>query len=163
MCPSINRSRVYCGPATTDGPRTRGEKPVAAGVSDLPPSRNSGGPAPGHQRQGTSVRAPASERQGLGAPVDLGTPVLAERLDRRPRQRFVGREQPAEGFGFVKPAVVQHRQRPVQPLDDLVTVKERGGYRAFSARAGRGEQLAVAEELLHPAGGYAEPLGNLGE
>src|SRR6516225_5849717 len=39
-----------------------------------------------------------SEGQRLGAPVDLGAAVPAERLDRRPWKRVVGGEQPAERF-----------------------------------------------------------------
>ena len=103
------------------------------------------------------------EGQRLGAAVDLGAAVLVQRLDRRAGKRLIGREQPAEGFLVVEPAVEQDRQRAGQALDDLLAVKERGGDRAIAVGSGDREELTVAEELLYPADGETKPGGYLGE
>src|SRR5215469_15273656 len=111
----------------------------------------------------TAAEPPSSEGQRLGAPVDLGAPVPAEGLDWRPWQRVVGGEQPAKRFGVVKPAVEEHRQRPAKSLDDVLAVEEGGRNAALPVRPGHGDQFAVAEQLLHPAGWDTEPDGYLGK
>ena len=122
---------------------------AAAGRAD--PARRS---ATGEVKPVRAVRgALGLERQRLGAAVDLGAAASVEGRDRGPGQRLVRGEQPAEGFLVTEPAVEQDRQRPRQPLDDLVSVEERGRDRTVTAWAGDGEQFTVAEELLYPADG----------
>src|SRR4029077_10881478 len=85
------------------------------------------------------------------------------RLDRRPREGLVGREQPAEGFLLVEAAVEQHRQRPAEALDDLPAVKEGRRDGTLPVRSDDGQELAVAKQLLHAAGGDIERDGCLRE
>jgi hypothetical protein len=89
--------------------------------------------------------------------------VGVQGVDRGARKRLVRGEQPAKGFLVLEPAVVQHRERPGQALDDLLAVDEGGGDRAVPARPGNGDELAVAEELLDPADGETKPCGYLRE
>ena len=50
---------------------------------------------------------------------------------------------------------------PVQALDDLGTVEERGGDRDRAIGTGDSEEFPVAEQLLHTAGGDAETGGDI--
>src|SRR6516164_6669130 len=115
---------------------------------------------------GSGVRrrgGPRSERQRLRPAVHFGAPVLGHRLDRRARQRVIGREQPAQRLRLVEAAVEEHGQRPVQALEDVVAVQEGGGYAHRAVRALDRDQPVVAEQLPDPAGRKAEPGGYLGE
>src|ERR1039457_5576262 len=140
MCPSLTHGQIFCACTTTDIGACR-----------------TGGPVPG---------PPATaklKREGLRAAVDLGATAGVERLDGRARQGVVRGEKPAKGFLVAETAVEKHRERPAEPLDDLVAVKEGSGDGTLAGRPGDGEQLAIAEELLDPAGGKAEPRGYRGE
>ena len=77
------------------------------------------------------------DRERLGAAVDLAAPIAADRLDRRAGERLVLGEQPAQRGGFVESAVEEQGQRPVQALDDLRAIEERGRDRGLCRRDGR--------------------------
>ena len=62
---------------------------------------------------------------------------------------------------FVEAAVEEQRQRPLQALDDLGTIEERGGNRGLAIGTGDSEEFPVAEQLLHTAGGDAETGGDI--
>src|SRR5215813_11952244 len=97
------------------------------------------------------ARVRPSEREGLCPAVHLGPAVLGHRLDRRTGERFVSREKPAQRLRLVEAAVEEHGERPMQALEDVVPVQERGGYAQRAVGALHGDQLAVAEQLPDPA------------
>src|ERR1019366_577747 len=103
-----------------------------------------------------------SERERLRAPVDLGGPVLGDCLDRRPRQRLVGGEQPPQRLHRVESAIEEQRQRAGQAPDDLVALEERSRDAQRAAWALDREQLALTEQLLDPAHGKTKPVSNFG-
>src|SRR5689334_16763259 len=113
----------------------------------------------------TGGRPPGTplEREGLRAPVHFGAAVLDDRVDRRAGQRVVGREQPAERLQLVEAAVEEQGQRSAQALDDLMAVQEGGWYRNHPFGTGHGEELTVAQQLLHSPGRNAELAGYIEE
>src|SRR5262249_36104910 len=106
---------------------------------------------------------PGSDRQRLRPPVHLGPTVLRHRLDRRAGQAVVGREQPANRLRLIEATVEKEGERAVQALEDLATVQERGGPPPGAGRPAERYQLAVAEQLLDPAGRDAEAVSDLGQ
>src|SRR3954447_6402307 len=89
---------------------------------------------------------PYLQRHGLGAPRDLGVPVVAQRLDRGPRERVVLPKQPVEGLLVAEPAVPQHGEQARQVLEDGAVLQELGGDLAVAA-AGDRHELPVAQQL----------------
>ena len=69
----------------------------------------------------------------------------------------------AQRLRLVEPAVEEHGERAVQALDDLVAVKERGGYAQRAVGALHSDQLAVAEQLPDPARRQAEAVSHVRE
>src|ERR1700722_10076732 len=181
MCLSITQWSSFCDATTSSGHRAD-RKPGHAGGQDTPEAGHGGN---GSRRKKRAPAAPAGRReharqrgrrgrpryrggrflegQGLSAAVDLGATAGVERRDRGAGERLVRGEQPAECFDVAEPAVEQHGQRSRQALDDLRAVDEGGRDGALTARPVDGDELAVTEELLHPADGEAEPGGYLGE
>src|SRR5262249_43815989 len=66
-------------------------------------------------------------------------------------ERVVSREKPAQRLRVVEAAVEEHGERPMQALEDVVPVQERGGYAQRAVGALHGDQLAGAEQLPDPA------------
>ncbi len=92
--------------------------------------------------------AAGSERHRLRAALDLAVAPRAQRLDRRARQRVVLGEQPPQDVRIVVAAVAEHGDRARQALDHGVAGEEVG--RDDDPVAAQRQQLAVADELVHP-------------
>src|SRR6516162_9531591 len=106
---------------------------------------------------------PGSDRQCLRPPVHLGPTMLRHRLDRRAGKAVVGREQPADRLRLIEATVEQEGERAVQSLEDVLAIQEGRGHAQRAVRLPDRYQLAVAEQLLDPAGRDAEAASHLGE
>src|ERR687894_1181886 len=101
-----------------------------------------------------------SERQGLGAPGDLGVPVAAQRVHGGARQRVVGAEEPLEGLLVAEAAVLEHREQPGQVLEDAAVLEEVRRDPAVAA-AGDGHELVLAQQLADPVRRDPQYAGDL--
>src|SRR6476469_9265730 len=93
--------------------------PSLSGYGKGPPA--SAGPA------GWPVMSPScSEGHGLRAALDLGPPVLAQRVDRPPREVVV-EEEPRDALAVVVLVVVHQGEQTRQPLHHEAVLDEQGG------------------------------------
>lgn len=70
-------------------------------------------------------------------------------VDRPARQRFVGLEQPTQGFLVGVTAVVQNSQKAREPLHDLTVFVEEHLGDAQDTAALDCDDLAIAKQLVH--------------
>ena len=100
----------------------------------------------------------------LGPATDLGAAVLAQRIDRAPRQRVVGTEQPLDRLGVVEAVIGQQDERAAQTLHDCTVVDERRrNSRLTELGAAHCRQLVFACQLPDLARADSELLRGLGE
>src|SRR3712207_6048839 len=101
-----------------------------------------------------------SERQGLGAPRDLGVPVAAQGLHGGARQRVVGAEEPLEDLLVAEAAVLEHGDQPGQVPEDGAVLEEVRRDPAVAA-AGDGHELVLAQQLADPVRRDPQYAGDL--